>query len=224
MARLDRRTMKKLLPALFLLCAFPGFAQTDQQPLMAGITTKADNPFELISFEAQPTDAGVELNWSTAHESAGGAYIVERSTDRMNWTATATQVGRGGSGEHVRYTAIDPGPVSGVAYYRLQYMINGSDETISDDFAVERKAQEGLLIQGDRTSRQFTVLGKGSISELKVLNNRGQFLPMVLDYQGDRVVVNGDLLEPGTYFVQAMVDGMPVLRQLTVTATSVLGG
>ena len=216
--------MKKLLPALFLIFALPSWAQSTQEPLATALPAPPENAFELISFEAEPTDSGVELKWSTTHESFGGAFIVERSTDRMNWTATATEVGKGGTGDRLRYTAIDANALKGLSYYRLQYMINGTEEVISDDFAVERTAQEGLLIEGDRASRQFTVLSHGSISDLKVLNNRGQFMPMQLDYQGDRVVVNGDLLEPGTYFVQAIVDGMPVLRQLTVTATAVLGG
>ena len=213
--------MKKTLPTLFLLCSFPVLAQTGKLPVA---TAQTDNAFELLSFEAEPTATGVDLRWSTAHEAVGGAFIVERSTDRMNWTATATEAGRGGSGDYLRYNSADPSPVNGLAYYRLQLLVDGHEETISDDFALERTAQQDLMIEGDLASRQFTVQGKGSISDLKVLNNRGQFLPMELDYQGDRVVVNGNTLEPGTYFVQAIVDGMPVLRQLNVTATSVLGG
>lgn len=183
-----------------------------------------EHPFELISFQADPVDSGVDLQWASVNEAPGDAYVVERSKDRMNWVAMATEVAQGAKAERHHYETMDPSPLNGVAYYRLKRVSNGTEETISDDFGVERKAAERLLIEGDLASRHFTVMGQGAITDLQVLNNRGQFLTMELDYQGDRVVVNGDRLEPGVYFVQAVVDGVPVLRQLTVTPTAVLGG
>lgn len=224
MVRLDRRTMKKLLPALFLFAFRSVWAQPASADL-ASIILPADGPaFELISFQADPVEEGIAVHWTTAHEKPGGAFLVERSGDRMNWEAVATEVVRGGQRDRTPYELIDHTSKHGILYYRLKLMRNGEEEVVSDDFGVERKAAQDLLIEGDRASRQFTVLGHGSISDLQVLNNRGQFITMEVDYQGDRVRVNGEHLEPGTYFVQAIVDGIPVLKQLTVTATAVLGG
>lgn len=209
--------MKNPLPAFFLLLSFSATAQ-NPGPAMSPVAC------ELISFQAGPEDGAMTVRWSTSGGAPGDAFILERSADRMNWTATATEPAQAGLAEIRHYTVADPAPLNGVAYYRLKIVSLGTVTVLSDDFGVERLAKESLLIEGDRASRHFTVLGDGTISDLQLLNNRGQFLAMDLDYQGDRVVVNGDRLEPGTYFVRAMVDGQPVLRQLTVTPTAVLGG
>jgi hypothetical protein len=164
------------------------------------------------------------VRWSTTGDALGDAFIVERSSDRMNWTATITEPARSGMAEVRHYAVVDPAPLNGVAYYRLKIASMGAVTVLSDDFGVEQKAKESLLIEGDRASRRFTVQGDGAISELQVLNNRGQFL--VMDTGLSRRSRGGERrpLGPGTYFVRAMVNGQAVLRQLTVTNTAVLGG
>ena len=89
---------------------------------------------------------------------------------------------------------------------------------------MEYNATPALLIQNDRNPGRFNVQGAGTISDLQVLNNRGQFIPMDMNYSGNNVLVNAENLEPGTYFVQATVNGNPVLRTLIMTATGVIGG
>ena len=56
------------------------------------------------------------------------------------------------------------------------------------------------------------------------MNDRGQFIPLQLDIQSDEIRVNAELLTPGHYYVQALVNGSPVLRPVTFTGTSVIGG
>jgi hypothetical protein len=209
--------MIKTLPTFLVLLSLPAWAQNPGP-------VEGPPACELISFRAEPEDRSMAVRWSTTGDALGDAFIVERSSDRMNWTATITEPARSGMAEVRHYAVVDPAPLNGVAYYRLKIASMGAVTVLSDDFGVEQKAKESLLIEGDRASRRFTVQGDGAISELQVLNNRGQFLVMDLDYQGDRVVVNGDHLDPGTYFVRAMVNGQAVLRQLTVTNTAVLGG
>jgi hypothetical protein len=69
------------------------------------------------------------------------------------------------------------------------------------------------------------VSSEGLITQLKVLNDRGQFMPMELDIRVDEVLVNIELLPPGNYYVQALVNGTPVLRPVTFTSSgAIIGG
>ncbi|MBZ0207595.1 MAG: hypothetical protein K8H89_14835 [Flavobacteriales bacterium] len=181
--------------------------------------------YELVSFVATAVSGeGISLHWNTATEGPNTMFTVERSSDRMNWRTAFTQDGEGAHSGYTAYEVMDMAPFSGISYYRLIATQGGEELEVSDDFAVEYNPVPALRIHGDRDPERFTVRGDGSISDVQLLNNRGQFMPMNLTYVGDQVLVRTEGLEPGTYFVQAIVNGNPVLRTVLVTATGVIGG
>ena len=235
MARYNRRTMKPQLSILAACFALTSFAQSGDVAWMgdASTTSKASNErgmeeiseYELVSFVATSVGGeGISLSWSTATEVPNSLFTVERSSDRMNWRTAFTTDGEGDSEGYAAYEVMDMAPLPGISYYRLVATAKGRELESSDDFAVEYNPTPTLLIQNDRNPGRFTVQGAGAISDLQVLNNRGQFIPMDMNYSGNNVLVNAENLEPGTYFVQATVNGNPVLRTLILTATGVIGG
>lgn len=224
--------MKKEL--LILAACFSGaaFAQSDDVATVhrstavqqVGQEMKA-SAYELVSFVANGMSGdGISLYWNTAAEVPNTTFIVERSSDRMNWRTAFTQDGEGNHSGYSAYKVMDMAPLPGISYYRLIATSNGHELEVSDDFAVEYNPVPSLRIKGDRDPGRFTVLGDGSISDVQLLNNRGQFMQMDLNYSGAQVFVRTEGLEPGTYFVQATVNGNPVLRTVLVTASGVIGG
>lgn len=182
-------------------------------------------PFELVSFVAEPRNGeGVSLHWSTANEPPGCRYVVERSADRLNWFPAFTQEGEGIARGYNAYEVMDLVPLAGLSYYRLIAHRQGNELSRSDDFATAYAPLPDLQFRNETATGGFRVLGQGAISNLQVLNNRGQFMPMELQYDGDQVLVHAPGLEPGTYFVQADVGGRPVLRTVLVTPSGVIGG
>lgn len=225
--------MKKQLLILAACLPCLAFAQAEDVALMqAGhskVTAQAEaqveSGYELVSFVAEPVgDEGISLSWRTAAEVPGSRFTVERSSDRMNWHTAFTMDAEGGTKGYTAYKAMDLNPLPGISYYRLAASKDDRQLEVSDDFAIEFNAAPALQFKNERDPGSFSVMGKGSISDLQVLNNRGQFIPMDLHYAGSQVLVNAAGLEPGTYFVQALVDGSPVLRPVIVTATGVIGG
>jgi len=226
--------MKNELSIIAVCFSFTAFAQADDLSWMQHTATtavevpaSAEEPsFELVSFVATAHGGeGISLRWNTASEVPGTRFTVERSPDRMNWSAAIMQDGESDDRGYKAYEVMDVLPLDGLSYYRL--IATGSDHDVlevSDDFAVEYISTPLLQIQNDRDPGRFTVHGQGAISALQVLNNRGQFMPMDINYRGNDAWVNAEHLEPGTYFVQATVDGRPVLRTLILTATGVIGG
>lgn len=226
--------MKKALSIWAACFSFTAFAQSGDLSWAQSIAPVAEEApataeaasFELVSFVAVAQgDEGISLRWNTASEVPGTRFTVERSPDRMNWSAAIMQDGEGNDRGYHAYEVMDMLPLEGLSYYRLIATGSGQDVLeVSDDFAVEYASAPLLQIQNGREPGRFTVHGHGAISTLQVLNNRGQFMPMDINYSGNNAWVNAEHLEPGTYFVQATVGGQPVLRTVILTANGVIGG
>ncbi|MCU0344465.1 MAG: M12 family metallo-peptidase [Ignavibacterium sp.] len=77
-------------------------------------------PVELLSFSAQRTDAGVELNWKTATETNNSGFTIERSRDEENFTQIGFVSGRGTTTEITSYNYLDTEIETGKYYYRLK--------------------------------------------------------------------------------------------------------
>ena len=77
-------------------------------------------PVELISFVAQRTDAGVELNWKTATETNNSGFSVERGRDEESFMQIGFVSGRGTTTEITNYNYIDTEIETGEYFYRLK--------------------------------------------------------------------------------------------------------
>ncbi|HEY0976201.1 MAG TPA: hypothetical protein VGE21_01925 [Flavobacteriales bacterium] len=180
---------------------------------------------ELVSFVAQSQgDRNVQVRWSTLSEGHNELFILERSGDLRQWEAIAEVAGAGPHDEVRAYEVEDEAPLPGVSYYRLDHKRNGRVVELSDLFSVSRPVQQVLLIEPRLEPGRFAVSAHGDLTDVRLMNNRGQFITMSLDIRADEVVVNAELLEPGTYYIQANVDGNPVLRPVIITTSTVIGG
>lgn len=226
--------MKKILPIIALLCSVHAWAQTGRQDL--ALTTPSNlvvvdhaaatnSNYELVSFVASVEEGkGISLHWATASEVPDSRFTVERSKDRMNWIPVLSTDGEGAQNGYQNYEVTDLAPLPGVSYYRLMATSQGKSLETSDDQVVEYRPGPALHFKNDREQGHFTVSAKGKLSDVQVMNDRGQFIPMELNYGDGGVAVNASGLQPGTYFVQALLNGAPVLRSLTVTANGIIGG
>ena len=77
-------------------------------------------PIELLSFTTNKKGTGVSLEWTTASETNNQSFLLERSTDGVNWSSIFTCDGAGTSTEVHRYLFIDNNPTNGTNYYRLK--------------------------------------------------------------------------------------------------------
>lgn len=181
--------------------------------------------YDLVSFVASVDQGrGIALRWATAAELPQSRFTVERSTDRVHWVQVLSTDGEGARQGYRNYEVTDLAPLPGVSYYRLRAQAQGKDLEISDEQAVDYRPGPVLHFENEREQGHFTVSASGRLTDVQVLNDRGQFIPMQLDYGEDGVVVNGTGLPPGTYFVQALLNGAPVLQSLTVTGSGIIGG
>ena len=102
-------------------------------------------PVELTSFDAKVVDHKVEINWTTASEENNDYFLLERSSDGINFELLLKTIGAGTTSNTTDYTEIDRYPIMGLSYYRLtQVDFDGKSTTfkiISVLFDGERKIE-----------------------------------------------------------------------------------
>ncbi|PBQ32457.1 hypothetical protein CNR22_11975 [Sphingobacteriaceae bacterium] len=88
----------------------------------AGIITAGSGPLpvELIDFKAESLEARILLNWATASETNNDCFMVERSTNGIDFVSITKVKGAGTTSSYNKYAAYDNEPVEGMSYYRLK--------------------------------------------------------------------------------------------------------
>jgi len=82
-------------------------------------------PVAFVLFNIKCEGGKVVLNWKTAQEQNSSHYIIERSTDGLNWTMIGSLPAAGNSNIERSYLFTDNNPLQ-KSYYRIaQYDING---------------------------------------------------------------------------------------------------
>lgn len=82
--------------------------------------TGAPLPVKLTEFAANKQNSLVKLTWATSQEINTKEFVVERSTDGINFTVLAFVSARGNSSVNSFYGAIDAQPNAGNNFYRLK--------------------------------------------------------------------------------------------------------
>lgn len=105
-------------------------------------------PVELITFDGNVTDNGVELSWATASEQDNSHFEVERSADGKAFEQVGKVDGHGNSSTKISYNFIDYSSLSGQSYYRLKQVdFNGQYEYSKlVAVSVEANSTDGLQV------------------------------------------------------------------------------
>jgi hypothetical protein len=78
-------------------------------------------PVKLIGFKGSITETGtVSLQWASAIETGSSHYVVQKSTDGINYVDINTVNATRNSTSRVIYSHIDTKVLEGIAYYRLK--------------------------------------------------------------------------------------------------------
>ena len=77
-------------------------------------------PVTLLNFEVDCENGFTVLNWSTASEINNDYFVIEKSTDAINFSPIATVQGNGNSNSLISYSYTDPTPNFTTTYYRLK--------------------------------------------------------------------------------------------------------
>ncbi len=89
-------------------------------------------PVELLHFDAEPNGEDVLLTWATGSEKESDHFVVERSTDGVEFTPIGRVNAMGFSMQRQDYYLLDADPMTGVNYYRLRIVDQDGSFEFSD--------------------------------------------------------------------------------------------
>lgn len=168
-------------------------------------------PVGLLFFRAHADDAAtVTCTWATASEHANDHFNVQRSADGSQFMAVGVVAGAGDAQDQRDYRFVDPAPLPGISYYRLQQVDVDGTTDLSDAVAVDRGAEPGLQVWPVPSQGSVTIACPESSPEawpVEVLDESGRVVRRIAAPGGDHAEVTG--LSAGTYLVRC---GDPSIR------------
>lgn len=186
-------------------------------------------PVELTKFIANYNDPNVDVEWATSSEINNNYFMVERSTDGINFEEFDRIDGAGNSTQALEYSVVDYEPYTGVSYYRLTQVDYDGKSTASNIVAVNN--EEGDAVEMSISVFPNPASRNSDISvKLEGFKNR-EVLCSLVDAYGveiysfvvisefhDTYVISSSALPltPGVYFVRGSVDETLFAQKLVV--------
>ena len=159
-------------------------------------------PVELVKFDAAKQGNGALVTWATASEANSAYYVIEKSTDGVNFSPVGRVNASGNSSAVQNYSFVDPSISSGITYYQLvEYDINGASQH-SAIKAVSKDGASNVTVVPNPNNGTFVVaMNDNSKARITVLNALGQ---IVYSNESTESLRNVDIsgLASGVYYLQ----------------------
>jgi hypothetical protein len=116
-------------------------------------------PVELVSFSGVPMAEGVELTWETASEINFEGFYIQRSSTGVEWSNIDWMDAKGSPDIATTYHYIDPNPLPGVNYFRLNSVdIDGSSD-FSTIIQIDYRSDGEIKVYPSLATNQITISG-----------------------------------------------------------------
>lgn len=161
-------------------------------------------PVELLRFNVTKADNYVICTWETASELNCDYFILERSSDGMNFEPYGQMDGAGTSAQVHTYTLYDSSPITdGVSYYRLaQYDFDGTIN-YSEIRSINFSASPNVTVIPNPSTGAFRVIAEHiDLTTLSLNSVLGQqVLPVHVSELEEEVILQFSDLPEGIYFL-----------------------
>lgn len=179
-----------------------------------GSNTNPPLPVTLVKFEVRSHAQEVSIEWSTSSELFNRAFLLQRSTDGIDWKEIAEVPGRGTTQEFHTYRVLDQNPEKGLNYYRLvQEDIDGKRTF----FPVKtiRMTVEGQEFQVyPNPARSLITISSPDDGEYAIMTTTGKIVQQGIFQNGQSLDVSG--LSPGFYLVRVQANGLESTQRLVI--------
>lgn len=181
-------------------------------------------PVELLSFTAIARTDDVVLEWRTASERNCDHFVVERTTDGVDFEEVLRTPGAGNSTSMRTYEGLDRTPLSGLSYYRLKQVdLDGAVEYF-DLVPVQFNAMKAVVYpnptEGSELWLRTAMPTAGPLSvELFDPAGRSVHAERIPWAEPGQVIdlCRGRQLEPGSYLLRVGSGGQVVATTVVVT-------
>jgi hypothetical protein len=167
-------------------------------------------PVVMDLFRAKRQNNIVRMEWSTIQEISSKHFVVERSSDAVNWSSLSTLQAAGTSNTRLVYTYNDVNPLSGTAYYRIRQMDEDGKITFSGIARVGSSSTGHMFVYPNPVLSTANIVLSDDIrtnQSVQVFNMTGALVRKVAVKNGNLVQFNAESLAPGLYLIKVVEDG-----------------
>ena len=167
-------------------------------------TTLTALPVKLAQWNATVMNDKVTLQWTTSGEVNSSLFIIERSTDGVNFAAIATVPAAGNSGTALHYSKDDAAPATGKSYYRLKMVDKDGYTAYAPVLSVSMTATATVRLLHNPVQHTLEIANAAMANgnaQWQIVNAGGQVIKKG-KLQGGTMQVNVDQLPNGTYWLQ----------------------
>jgi Secretion system C-terminal sorting domain len=187
---------------------FRVFGATNSGPNRTGTYTfcgsaglgSAPLPVILISFSAVQNNNSITVKWATASEQDHQFYLLEHSTDGINFLPRQKFEPRGGVGLTANYEYADFGFITGKNYYRLKIAGSNGDIEYSKTILVNGRSQKRFVIFPNPSRGDFFIDSKENTTV--ILFSIAGFKIKSIQLKAGRNEIVADNLPAGTYYLR----------------------
>lgn len=183
------------------------------------VNVVAPLPVELMYFTATLNEQEkVDLLWATQTEIDNDYFIVQRSTDLINWQEIAVIQGAETSQVLHEYRALDANPLIGTNYYRLKQVDLDGAFKVSDIESVMLADDGSIVGYPNPATDCFHLVGNDIADQEVVLTNHlGQrILCETTVVSGDHLQLNTRELATGIYYIRVVKNGESEVLKMTI--------
>ncbi len=176
-------------------------------------------PLKLISFTGSLTlDNTVALQWITTLETKTRYFIIEKTTNFMNYTILDTVYADNNANFTETYSANDPRPIMGMNYYRLRIVNADGTTSYSPVVAIRfTNSKAPLLFPNPASAFVNIVPGTDSIRQITVYDIMGRaLLKIPKNTSPGTIVIPTGTLSGGLYFVEIRTAQLVFRQKLVV--------
>lgn len=135
----------------------------------------------LIDLKAIGSDKTAQLNWTTTFEQGMQEYVVERSTNGIDFTQVATVQARGNQMQTMQYVHVDENLVNGHYHYRIRIRTQSHTEGLSNVVEVDvlNTQQPWNIYPNPVSTGSFSLFIQQPIAgfwKMKILDGQGRLL------------------------------------------------
>lgn len=161
-------------------------------------------PIELISFFGEARQDKIDLLWRVATEQQVNYYLMERSSDGLNWQIfSKTPATNKTYASNLTYKISDNYPLKGVNYYRLTNVDDDNSKGLSALVAVNYTGDENTFWI-EQTDDELIVHWKNeSEAGMELIDNSGRTVAELSPNGSDRTSIQKSTLSKGAYVLKS---------------------
>ena len=177
-------------------------------------------PVELLFFNGFVNNGDNVLKWRTGSEINSSHFVIERSSDGINFEPIGFQLGMGNYANVTDYTFTDASPLSGNNYYRIKQVDYDNQYEYFKKIVLNSNNGDALI--------RMNIYPNPSNGELNINlngNEEGNYTLSIFDQRGQEVfnktsIVNGSY-QVLNYQLQALSKGVYSIRLISNSGTTI---